>query len=124
MNRIFALGVLLIITFNYFAIRSQGALGAAMVTCATQFFVFFAQVLLAQKKLNLALDIRLLLRIAGFALSCGLLSYFGADWLSPKITWQWAFLLLLPSLGALSFVFRLVDLPALLRLFAERPTKT
>jgi len=124
MNRIFALGVLLNITFNYFAIRSQGALGAAMVTCATQFFVFFAQVLLAQKKLNLALDIRLLLRIAGFALSCGLLSYFWPDWLSPKITWQWAFLLLLPSLGALSFVFRLVDLPALLRLFAERPTKT
>jgi O-antigen/teichoic acid export membrane protein len=109
MNRIFSIGVLLNIVGNYFAIRSQGALGAAVVTCATQFFVFIAQVLLAQKKLDLAWVPGLVFRMLGFALSCGMIAYFGAGWLLPKVGWSLAFLLLLFITGLLSLVFRLVD---------------
>lgn len=121
MNRIFGIGVLLNVIGNYFAIRAYGALGAAVVTCATQFFVFFAQVLLAQKKLDITWAPGLVLRILGFALSCGLITYFGAGWLSPKMSWSLAFLLLLFTTGLLSLAFRFIDLRATYQLFAERP---
>lgn len=124
MNRIFGVAVLLNITFNYFAIPSYGALGAAIATCATQFFVFLAQVLLAQKKLDLRVAPELLLRLGSFALCCFLINYFGAYRLAMELGWSIAFLLLLVSLGLLSVCFRLLDVKALFVLLTERPAKT
>lgn len=109
MNRIFLIGVLINVVFNYFAIRRYGAVGAAIVTCATQFFVFIAQVLLSQKKLNLALAPKLLLRLFLFATSLTLISYFGYGWLSPKIAWPVALLFILAANTGMAQVFKIMD---------------
>lgn len=124
MNRIFLIGAVVNITFNYVLIPVWGALGAAMVTCITQFLVFLAQVLLAQKKLQLQWAPDLLLRITGFAISCWLLAHFGAVWLSPKMSWQLILGVLLPTLFLLSLVFQLLDIRTIRSAFAERLTRT
>lgn len=109
MNRIFIMGVTFNVIFNYFAILQYGALGAAMVTCFTQFFVFIAQVWLSQKRLGLDFAPKLLIRLLFFAASSALMAYLGYHWLSQKVGWGIAFLLTLTLNGLLALVFRVLD---------------
>lgn len=67
MNLLFAFSLLLNVLLNAALIPTHQALGAAQATCATQFFVFFAQVYLAWRTLGLPAGGGAVLRPAAFA---------------------------------------------------------
>lgn len=109
MNRLFAVGVLFNLALNSLLIPYAGALGAAQATFFTQLGIFFAQVLLAQRKLNLRLDLGWGIRLAAFTLTCALTAWATAH-LSPFLHWRVNFLLAIFSSVAWAFVFRLIAL--------------
>lgn len=111
MNRIFIIGVVLNVALNLWLIPAQKAWGAALATCSTQFFVFLAQVWLAQKELRLKRDLSLVGRILLYTLGCnviafGLISVSGIDWLVK-------FLLCICLGGGMAFLLKLLDLKSL-----------
>jgi len=102
MNQIFVFGIFLNIVLNYFLILQWKAGGAAIATVITQFFVLFAQILLALKIFGLKWDFPLILRVVFFGLSVGLLAYWA------KAYWSFDWKLSYVLCGSLSFIFSLI----------------
>lgn len=113
MNRIFIVGVLLNVGLNFWLIPEYQAWGAAVATCFTQFFVFFAQIILAKTALKLKTAPGLILRITTYALLCNLLAY---SLLGLHMSWIVKFLLCICLSGLLAFLLKLLDLKNLLKL--------
>ena len=118
MNLIFIISVGLNIFLNYWLILQYQALGAAAASCFTQFFVLIAQIILAKHLLQLPTNIRLIVKIGGFALVVFLMNYvlFYYAWKQ----WIWGFLSSLILGTGLSFLFKLVDLKGLVELLKNK----
>jgi len=118
MNRIFIITILLNVLLNFFLIPSYKCEGAAIATVATQFFALLAQILIAQKEINLQTDWKLVGRIGLFTISVIILSYSlyhyqYEDWI-VKFAAN-----IIGSLG-LAFLFRLIDVPMFTRILKEK----
>lgn len=75
LNYIFLLGVLLNLLLNWWLIPQHKALGAAIATCITQFFVFFGQVYIAYREVDLKRDLALFVKAILFSLSSVVVTY-------------------------------------------------
>ena len=75
MNIIFAVSIIINVVFNYFLILKFKAMGAAAVTLGTQFFVFFAQVLLSLKEVKLKIHLPIILRLSFYSLCVIAMTY-------------------------------------------------
>ena len=113
MNRIFIIGVILNVVLNLWLIPTHKAWGAAVATCFTQFFVFFAQVILAKTELKLENAPVLILRIAFYVLLCNGVAYI---LLGFSFNWIVKFLLSIFLGGLFAFLLKLLDLKNLLRI--------
>ncbi|MEM9819661.1 MAG: oligosaccharide flippase family protein [Bacteroidota bacterium] len=102
MNLIFVVGIILNIVLNYWLILELKAVGAAIATVITQFFVLFAQILLALKIFDLKWDFPLIFRVLLFATGVGLLAYWAHDFWS--FDWKISYVLC----GLLSIIFSLI----------------
>ena len=69
MNILFGSAIFINIVFNFLLIPHQKALGAAISTLITQFFVMFGLMVLSQKMLVLKYDVLWILKLIGFVLS-------------------------------------------------------
>lgn len=118
MNVVFVFSVVLNLSLNWYLIPDYKAWGAAVATCVTQFFVFFAQVILAQQELNLKTNISLIIKLISFTLVTVIFAYSVAIF-SPWI-WQIAFMIALIGGFGLSFVFKLIDLERIMLLVKEK----
>lgn len=118
MNVIFIISVFINLSLNWWLIPDYKAFGAAIATCVTQFFVFFAQVRLAQLELNLKTDIPLVLKLSAFILASTVIGY-GIYTYSHWI-WQVGFIMTLVSGMILSFLFKLIDIKGLLQMIRRR----
>ena len=118
MNQVLVLAVVLNIIFNYILIPTQGALGAAWATVATQFFAMLGQVFLAKKEFNWSIDFNSIFKIIGFSGSLILLIYAGSAFLD----FDWKLKILLSGMVGvgLSFIFRLLNLKSMLSLLGNK----
>ena len=118
MNAVFVVGIIINVLLNYYLIQQYKALGAAIATCFTQFFVFFAEIFLVKTELNISTNYQFTFRILLYALcatlaSYSLYNYFPADW---RIT----FLASLASGMLLSLVLGLFDPKTLVRFINKK----
>ena len=108
MNWIFAIGIVVNVILNLVLIPERGAEGAAIATLLTQSFTFLAQVLLAQRLLQLNFLPVLLVR---FMLFIGLLA--GLTWLMQNhwdsVGWAVKFVLAISIGAVLAFALGLLD---------------
>lgn len=111
MNRIFVIGVIFNIGLNLWLIPVYKAWGAAIATCFTQFFVFFAQVLLAKKELKLENNYQIILRVVVYTFLCNLIAF--GLYTSTLEQWFVKFLLCMGASIALAFLLKLLDLKSL-----------
>jgi O-antigen/teichoic acid export membrane protein len=106
MNWLFGTAILINIIFNFILIPHQKALGAALSTLLTQFFVMFGLMFLSQKILLLRGDILWVSKLIGFVLSVFLINFtvkiyfFKDNWLL-----QYCFSMLLSLVVALLLGF-------------------
>lgn len=114
MNRVFALGVLLNIGFNYLLIPKYGALGAASATFFTQGFALISQIFIAKKAFQLQTDLPL---IGRFALLGLLLTLFGFLIITyANLPWLFGFIAILFFGIGLGFLLNLLKITSFLDL--------
>ena len=119
MNILFVFGVLLNVIFNYIFIPEYKACGSAMVTCLTQFFVFFIQIFIAKSEFDLKINVPEILKTLFYPIVVG-----GLGWLVAQhapFIWQVNFLIVIISGLLLSFILRLFKPIELLELVKNRP---
>ncbi|MEL7423843.1 MAG: polysaccharide biosynthesis C-terminal domain-containing protein [Bacteroidota bacterium] len=114
MNMIFAAGIVLNLILNLILIPRYHALGAAVATFATQTLTFLAQLLLAQKLLELRTNYKLILRIILLAVLLILVERALQFWL-PITFWLVKFLLTISAGGVLAFALQLLDIKSWLQ---------
>ncbi len=114
MNHIFIAGLVLNIGLNIVLIPSYKALGAAMATCVTQFLVFFLEMWLSKKELDLSINYSLLFRLLLYSFLIIITSY--TLYYLLDVNWIFRFLLALFLGIALALPFRFFKL----KLFFER----
>lgn len=118
LNIIAIVTVVVNVVFNYFLILKMQALGAAVVTCVTQFFALAAQLFFIKKVLSFKIEWRIVLRLVVFTSLVFILSYFHL-----QITysfWQLQFLINLICCGILAFLFQLIHIPSIIKLLKSR----
>ena len=113
MNRIFVIGLLLNLGLNYLLIPEYKALGAAVATCGTQFFVFIGQVILCQKLLKVYLNASVAARLMAFGVSLVVSTYLIQTYVS--LPWTVNFLLSISVALPLAFLFQLMEIKQFLR---------
>ncbi|GJM35823.1 MAG: hypothetical protein DHS20C18_48240 [Saprospiraceae bacterium] len=119
MNRLFVVGLLLNLLLNILLIPTQKALGAAIATCATQFFVLIGQIVLARQLLKVQIKIPAWLRLVGFSI-CICLSTWLISHFFPT-NWIVNFLLSITAAIPLAFLFQLMDISQLSRQAFSKP---
>ncbi len=117
MNLLFVIGVLLNIIFNYLFIPTYKACGSAMVTCITQFFVFFVQIWIVKSEFDLKINFILILKILTYAITVGVIGWLIAQ--NGPFIWQVNFLIVIISGLMLSFIFRLFKPMELIQLLKK-----
>ncbi len=118
MNILFVIGVLLNVIFNYIFIPEYKACGSAMVTCITQFFVFFVQIFIAKSEFDLKINVPEILKILFYPIVVGLLGWWVAQ--NAPFIWQVKFLIVIICGLLLSFILRLFKPMELLDLLKNR----
>lgn len=118
MNIIFTLSVVLNVVLNLWLIPSHKALGAAQATCATQFLVFFCQVILAKAELKLQAAPMMVLRLGTFILLLFAIGY--ASFHYWDIVWPVKFLIIILTGLPIAFLLKLIDLRQLRLILLER----
>jgi O-antigen/teichoic acid export membrane protein len=109
MNLTFVLAFVLNIGLNFWLIPDMKALGAAVSTCVTQFFVFISVVFLAKKRLILRGDWLWSLKIGGFVGGAFLINFFiknytkSSYWLIEIVVGMMLTLVLALILGFLNY---------------------
>ena len=119
MNTLFVIGVLLNVIFNYIFIPEYKACGSAMVTCLTQFFVFFVQILIVKSEFDLKINPLLLLKMGSYTVVVWTIGWLISS--NTSLIWQVNFLLIIISGLLLSFILRLFKPMELLQLLKNRP---
>lgn len=108
MNWVFAIGIAVNIVLNLLLIPEHGAEGAAIATLLTQSFTFLAQVILAQRLLQLRWLPVLLIRFAVLALLLvGAISLMQNHW--SAVDWAVKFVLAICIGAILAFALGLLD---------------
>lgn len=107
MNQLFAISIVLNIVLNLLLIPRYKALGAALATCFTQFFVAGLQWLLAHRLLKMKIRYGDLLRLLAFTV----LLIFSVSWIGvfTVLSWTERWLLSLISGGLLAFATGLLS---------------
>jgi O-antigen/teichoic acid export membrane protein len=118
MNIIFVFGLILNFILNWMLIPRYMAVGAAIATCFTQFFVFILQWWLAIKKLDVVFPVREWSSILAFSIAFVILGYVFKTYL--PVGWIVKFLLCALSGAILAFSFRVLKI----RNFSELLKKT
>lgn len=108
MNTIFVFGLILNFILNWILIPKYQAIGAAIATCFTQFFVFILQWGLSVKKLEVGFAIGEWGRLFGYAIVLALMSYATKTYLPAG--WIVKFLLCALLGGILAFSFRVLKI--------------
>lgn len=120
MNYIFITGVVLNITLNLILIPKYGALGAAIVTSVTQFFVAIAEVWLAHSILKLRMNLQISARLVSFLILSIATTFLASQYLD--INWFIKFISSFFLCIILAFALRLIHLrDAFQILQAKRP---
>lgn len=120
MNYIFITGVVLNITLNLILIPKYGALGAAIVTSVTQFFVAIAEAWLAHRILHIKLDFRVTARLLIFLILCISIGFFASQYFDIK--WIVKFITSVALCILLAFALRLIHLRSAFELLqSKRP---
>ncbi len=88
MNGVFIAAIFINILLNFILIPSQKALGAALSTLITQFFVLFGVILLAKKQLLLRGDVAWISKLISFVVSAFLINFIIK---SSNFTPNWVF---------------------------------
>ena len=88
MNGVFIAAIFINILLNFILIPSQKALGAALSTLITQFFVLFGVILLAKKELLLRGDVAWISKLISFVVSAFLINFIIK---SSNFTPNWVF---------------------------------
>ncbi len=108
MNIIFAIGIVANIILNYFLILKFKAAGAAMATVLTQFFVLFAEMLLAVNIFQMKVNYSLILKIILFIIAVVGISYGFAS--NTTFDWRLRFIMNGGVAFLAAVVFGLIDL--------------
>ncbi|MEZ4993987.1 MAG: polysaccharide biosynthesis C-terminal domain-containing protein [Saprospiraceae bacterium] len=118
MNIIFALGVVLNVGLNAWLIPQEGALGAALATCITQFVVWLAQAELVRRIFQRPLPWSLIIRFVLF----GTLLLAGIWQLRQYATvyWLYLFLVSFPLAVLLALLLGVIDRRQLLAFFRKK----
>lgn len=111
LNKIFLIGVLLNIVFNYFFIFKMKAEGAALVTVVTQYFVLFAEIALILKMFRLKVDYQIVGKIISFMVVFILLSYLLYNY--SDFDWKYNFFINVTGGLVLALIFKLIDISAI-----------
>lgn len=114
MNYISVIGVLINIVLNLILIPRYQALGAALATVVTQFFILFLQIILAKKLFHLKWDWKLILQICFFSGGLILLGLFPVLYTFDR--WIISFSLFLLIGFALALLCRLIDIKNILQM--------
>ena len=114
LNHVFAGGLAINLTLNALLIPTLKAEGAAIATCATQFFVLTCELYLSGKTLNVPLPPTLWLKLAVYLVLLLLIGY-GLTTVWTGL-WYGVFGLLLLAGIPLAFLLRLIDLKEILKL--------
>lgn len=118
MNLVFTMGVVLNVSLNLWLIPSQGALGAALATCITQFAVWLAQIQLVQRIFRRNKQWGIVLR---FLLFGGVL--FAAIWQIRQfdsLFWLYRFLLGFPLAALLAILAGVIQWQQLLAFLQKK----
>ncbi|MEL7020732.1 MAG: polysaccharide biosynthesis C-terminal domain-containing protein, partial [Bacteroidota bacterium] len=106
------------VIFNYFFILHAHALGAAQVTCITQFFALLAQLFFVKKIFDLQIKTSVLIRLGLFTLFVYLGSLLHAD--MKYLAWQGRFLINILVASGAAFGLQLIDIGGVIKMLKER----
>ena len=106
------------IVFNYFFILKSQALGAAQVTCITQFFALAAQLFFVKKIFDLNIEMGVLARLLIFGIMVWGGSYFHLQ--MEYMEWGSRFLINIIVASILAFALRLIDIGGLVKMLKNQ----
>ncbi|MFK7932154.1 MAG: oligosaccharide flippase family protein [Saprospiraceae bacterium] len=106
------------VVFNYFFILKSQALGAAQVTCITQFFALVAQLFFIKKIFDLKVEIGVIIRLLVFGIVVWVGSYF--HYQMGYVEWEWRFLVNVILASGVAFLLRLIDVGGLVGMLKNR----
>ena len=118
MNYISILGVVINVVLNLILIPTQKALGAALATGITQFFILILQIIVAQRLFHLKNNWRLIVRIGTFFAILLLLGTYPLFFVASN--WLISFFFFLFAALILALLFRLIDVKYIFQLLKER----
>ena len=121
MNRVFALGAILNIGFNYLLIPRYGALGAASATFCTQGFALISQIFIAKKAFQLKTDFYLIGQFLLLGSLLALVSFLIKNLLN--FPWLIGFIIVLLSGIVLGFLLGLLKVAPFIDLLKEKAAK-
>jgi O-antigen/teichoic acid export membrane protein len=108
LNILYAVCVILNITFNLILIPKYQSLGAAMATLVTQFLVTTGLAWFVLKEFDFRIQYHILFQVTGFIALSVLLTYI--NYVFFDVNWYFQFLLSLIVILILAFLFRLFKL--------------
>lgn len=106
------------VSLAYLLIPTYKAIGAAITTTATHFFILIAAIYLVIRIFKFKPNYSLLIRLALFTVSVWLINYSIANWLA----WEWLqqFITAFTLSSAMIFAFKLIDLKMLFEMVKNR----
>lgn len=120
LNIVALVGFIANILLNISLIPYYQALGAAIATCVTQFFVLIGHIIITKQKMDLRNDFGMLARIGGFIIVVIFFGKYLHQW--QGIEWTYRFLTCLIICGLAAFVFQLINLLQLKEMFISKAT--
>jgi O-antigen/teichoic acid export membrane protein len=106
------------VSLGYLLIPTYKAIGAAITTTATHFFILIAAIYLVIRIFKLKPNYSLLMRLVGFTISVWLINYGISNWLD----WEWLqqFITAFVLSSVMIFVFKLIDLKMLIEMVKNK----
>ena len=116
LNKLFVIGVLLNFILNIWLIPKYQALGAAIATLITQYFVLIGQVVLCKIHFNISFDQMLFTRLIGLTLVIAILYFVLAQYVSSPWFYELIVGILISFL--VSLLLRVIDIKEFKRMYS------